>query len=496
MKKIISNHSIKISSKQKSYLILSLIALLALLVRLHFYAGQVFSDDSYYSQLAYSLSNGSYGFDYTGYPIFLLRKLGTILTATSFTILGTNEFASVFVPLLFSIAGIIVIYKFAELITGRTDIALIAAYLLAFFPTDIQFATINFADLQCALFINLGLYYTYKAHKYEMTKYSIMGGAFLAMSIFLKENVYYSLILLGILWIWQIKRNENRQKYILTSLISFGAILFLETVFYLVTKGDWFYRFTILKENYIYCYYDFFPYTLIGAEFSTWEYLKALGEQIFLLNPKYLFLRRFYLFLPLLAAVQSYLSFKKRESRLLIYWFIGIAILMIGFTTSFTDFKPLDLRRNWYIFTILPPVIILSAIFINKQKEKLKYFLLSVYTIGSIFMCYEYTEFFDLDNKREFKNYISAHPGKQIFTDHHTKYGIDLVDRYSEPLRTNIIDKSEVNKIGKGDLVVISQNVLKELKFQGHDYSFLIDGKIPLQKIEEFGEYIIFEKNL
>ena len=40
-----------------------------------------------------------------------------------------------------------------------------AAFLMAFFPTDIIFATIGFPDLINVFFINLGIYFLIKSYK-------------------------------------------------------------------------------------------------------------------------------------------------------------------------------------------------------------------------------------------------------------------------------------------------------------------------------------------
>jgi len=105
--------------------------------------GHVFSDDSYYSQLAISFLEGTYPQNFIGYPIDLARKLITVLTAAGFALFGYNEIGSVAFSFLFSLFSIGLIYAITvELFDKKT--ALISAFVLSIFPIDIIFATLNF----------------------------------------------------------------------------------------------------------------------------------------------------------------------------------------------------------------------------------------------------------------------------------------------------------------------------------------------------------------
>ncbi len=136
------------------------------------------------------------------------------------------------------------------------------------------------------------------------------------------------------------------------------------------------------------------------------DYLKNLFDQIFLINVKSIFLRRFYLFLPIVSVVQTFFSLKKKENKLLLFWFLGLAILLITFTTSYTEYKPLDLARSWYIYPLLMPMIILSSMFINRFSKFIRSGLIVIYILGSLIMCFEYTIFFDRDNLNSLKIFL------------------------------------------------------------------------------------------
>ncbi len=88
----------KINSNYKQYYLLAFIILVGFLVRLFFQVGHIFSDDAYYSNLSYALSNGDFAKDFLGYPVFPLRVAFIGLTTVSMRIFGANEFAMVIFP--------------------------------------------------------------------------------------------------------------------------------------------------------------------------------------------------------------------------------------------------------------------------------------------------------------------------------------------------------------------------------------------------------------
>ena len=45
-------------------------------------------------------------------------------------------------------------------------------------------------------------------------------------------------------------------------------------------------------------------------------------------------------------------------------------------------------------------------------------------------MCFEYQIFFDKDNLNSLKTFLRENPSKTIYTDHFTKYSVDLIREY------------------------------------------------------------------
>ena len=495
---VLKNNHIKQESSlpdKKAFLILFILLVFALLIRIFFFTGHVFSDDAYYSKLSFNFLHGNFPGNYSGYPIFLLRINEIVLTALSFKLFGFNENASIIFPFLFSLLSIVLIFFLTKEFTKNNKIALLAAFLLSFFPTDIIFASINFADLQNAFFITLGIFLLFKANNKKKIYLAVLSGLSFFISIQFKENIYYTFILLVILSIYLYQKEKKLNPYIL---ICIGAIIsnfILEGIVYYFIYGDFLYRVHIMQKNYIYSYYDFFPYKIVGLHVKDFNFWNTLAVH-YLHDIKNIFLRRFYQFLPLFALIASIFFFKKNKYKILIFWFIGILLELFFLTTSFTSFKPLDLTRSWYVFIYLSPVLILSAAFLFEMKKSVRTTLLILYFAASIFNCYQYQKYFDLDNLNNFKTYIRSKNDAEIYSDHFTKYSIDLIRGDDFVKRDKIIRETgrTLNYIQNNDLFIYNKKHIDELELQGYhfpDFKILNTNKFSL--VKNFGDFKVYK---
>jgi len=200
--------------------------------------------------------------------------------------------------------------------------------------------------------------------------------------------------------------------------------------------------------------------------------------------------------LPLLATVQTFFNFKKKEQTLMIYWFLGTAILMIAFTTSFTEYKPLDLTRSWYIYPLLMPMIILSAIFINRFSKFIKSGLIVIYILGSLIMCFEYQNFFDNGNLTGLKTFLRENSSKTIYTDHFTKYSVDLIRGYKGDNSRRISGSDfDFSQVATGDWILYNKKHVEELELQKYQFpDFSILNSRIFRKVAAFSDYIFYEK--
>ena len=472
------------------------IIIAGILLRFYFNMGHIFSDDAYYSYLSYTLLGGEYARDYLGYPIFPLRLTFLSITALSFNIFGINEFATIIFPYLLSIANLILTYKLAKLLTGDVNVSLLSALLMAFFPTDIVFATIGFVHLPNLFFINLGIYFLYKSYKFDNNHLAIVSGFLFFLSMQIKENIYYTAILLSILFVYIILNKKNFNTQIAIALLFILLNVVAEGIIYLIIHKDIFYRFTLLQQNYNYSYYNFFPHTAQKIS-NVKNFWLNLFDQIFIINGKAIFLRRFYLFLPIIASIKSMINIRKKENLLLTFWFLGTLILLIASTTSFTEYKPLDLKLSWYVYPLFMPMIIITASFINEMKRNLRYILVCAYIISGVIMCTHYEVYFDKENKSDLKSFIAENQQRKIFTDHFTKYSVDLIRGYSDLSQSERILGSDFNwkKLHKGDWVLYNQKNIDELKLQKYNFpDFSILKSNLFSRVKNFGDFIIYER--
>ncbi len=481
----------------KNKLFIYFIILAAIAVRLYFFVGHVFSDDAYYSYLGYTLLKGNFAANYLGYPVFPLRINEAVLYAVSFKLFGINEAATVVFPFLFSILTIYLAYELTRSIAESETAGLAAAFLLAFFPTDVIFATIGFSDLPNVFFINLGIFFLWKAYKSSNTSLAVLSGISFFISMQFKENTYFYAVILFVLWLYLIFRKKRTHYLVLIPLFFIGLNIIAEGVVYFYLKGNFLYRFKITETNYAFSYYDFFPYTVrrvLGPDISYWP---AVLYQVFVINLKSIFIRRFYLFLPLLALAGSYYNLKRRKYLLLTFWFLGILILNLAFTTSFKMYKPLDLHRSWYIYPMLLPVIIISAVYINKLKSSAKYIIFGVYFAASIMMCFSYETYFDSGNLSKFKDFVRSHPEKIIYTDHFTKYSVDLIRGYKNPDLSDRFDGAgfDLQSIPAGSFIIFNEKHVEELKIQKYKFPNFttLSGK-DFSRLASFGDFEVFVK--
>lgn len=479
---------------KQNVLILLLILIFAAIIRYIFFCGLVFSDDSYYNWLAFQYHTSSFSIDYLGYPILIIRKLAVLFTIISYNIIGYNERAGTLFPYLFSLLSIVLIFQITQDLLGDKRISLISAFLAAFFPVDVIFASINFSDLECVFFINTGIFFFIRARKENKNHYFILAGLFLALSLLIKEYAYYYCIILFCVFIYNLTlKGKNSYTFIIPVIIVI-CFLFIEGLFYNVFQNSFLYRLRIFQYNYRYCYYDFFPYTMNITEIGYQKYLIGLFEHIFN-NIKYILIRRYYILLPVFSIIQTYFLIKKKEQHFLLVWFWGLLILLPLMTVSFSIYSPIELRRIWYIYPLMFPCCILSAILLSKQKAVYFKIILGIYLICSVLMSVEFQKFFDIHNKNLFKQFIRNHTEKVIYSDHHTDYGIRLIQEYKTNERVKLLTNTDSLDVKRGEFVVYSKPVIDELRKQNYkfpDFGQLTSGNYRL--VENFGQFEVYEK--
>jgi hypothetical protein len=199
----------------------------------------------------------------------------------------------------------------------------------------------------------------------------------------------------------------------------------------------------------------------------------------------------------MLAVVQLAVFRKERKNRLVVFWFSGLLFLYLFFTMSFTEYKPMPLRFTWYLFPLFLPAMILASKIFSGLKKGWMIVLLSVYISAALYMTGQFKGYFDTDNIAEFEELLKSDAGRVIYTDHFTKYSIDLIDGFKEPGRTFRLSGKEEISVPEGAYIVLHTGHVSEINKQGFDYP----GEEHFRKkgfseLKRFGSFIIYEKKL
>jgi len=153
----------------------------------------------------------------------------------------------------------------------------------------------------------------------------------------------------------------------------------------------------------------------------------------------------------------------------------------------------LDLKLSNYIFTAVLPIIILSALFINKLPHKLFIAFCIVYVFSSFLMSKEYQKYFDVKNNQRLIEFVQTNKDRTIYTDHHTAYGL-YVNTETNDNHIKIITNKPNIKLQTNSLLIYNKEEIEELqkqRFTFPDFIKIQSGKLRI--VNKFGKFSVFE---
>lgn len=212
------------STSRNNKLILTLLIIIlvfALAIRLGSIFGYERLDSLKYSQAAYAMLHG----DFFKEQWFGMTRLPLIAPlAASYGLFGVSEFSSIIWVLLCNMAGIVVLYFIGKKIANPT-IGLVAAFVAALFPLELNAATILLPDGMSLLFIGLPilLYLTAQDKQGKQRAWLfIAAGTVWGLSYFTKINyvVIYPIFFI----VHSVAYKKFRVRDVLYSLIGFAFI--------------------------------------------------------------------------------------------------------------------------------------------------------------------------------------------------------------------------------------------------------------------------------
>ena len=402
--------------KNRSAILLLLILVFALALRIVFFTGISSSDSLYYSEFADKIVKHQ--------PFIsnhLSLRLGIIYpTAFVYSIFGASDFSSGIISLVFSLASIILIYRFGRMLFNEKT-GLIAAFLLAFFPLDVIFATTLMGDVPATFFLALSVYLFLKSGKNKKSSNwaYLLSGLSLGAAYLIREMS----VLIGMFFIAYIVYSRKfRSRYFLVPL-GFIFVFAIEAVYFYSATGNPFFRFSVVNA-------DWATIILDAPMYARGAFPYSLLHYPYLIFTHY-FLAIFYPFI--FISIFYFMAFKKKETYNLMLWFLLLLVYISFGSTSPTRYVlfPPDARLLSFITF---PGIMLLAYFISNNEPIIKKAIapsiagiLLLTSVGFIAVS-DYRHALDVDKK--VYGYMQTLPGRAAYTDESTFRFLDYLYGY------------------------------------------------------------------
>jgi hypothetical protein len=112
-------------------------------------------------------------------------------------------------------------------------------------------------------------------------------------------------------------------------------------------------------------------------------------------------------------------------------------------------------------------------------------------------MCYHYRIYFDVSNLKAMKSFLRQNSEKKIYTDHFTKYSVDIIRDYKKDSESKRIQGKdfEFDEVNNGDWILYNKKHVAELEMQKYtfpDFSTLRTKKF--ERVALFNDFIFYEK--
>ncbi len=460
--------------RDKIYIPLWWIILLALLLRLVFFHGISPSDPFTYSKVADDIAQGHWNLTYS---FEQTTRWGILFPlALSYKLFGVNNFSSTLFPLLTSLGTVVVGYFLAGFLGGMRA-AILTALALAVFPLEIIYASQPMAESPLSFWLLLSLYYFVRADSASEIKqnrrFFLLCGIALGMAYATKFIAV--LIAPFFLFVLLIRRRIQWQ----WSWIGVGfLIVFLaEYCFFNFYIGNGLYRYDSISsdhasnlllsgsglsynhEIWIYLYWMFIDFHTVG-----------LGFIILLL----MILRRFFL---------SSSSSKKilNVTWILILWSVVLCLILSLYPQMIKPYLPIY-KIEAYMIVFSAPLLVALGILLSSFRIRVQITAISLLVISSLPFVWFLQESYraNTDNIRAVANFYQAHRDRPIYA-HRTDQRLlryfdhfqhdELYKNYRFPKAGEIGISEPVNL--QNTYVVINQPVLDKYKNDDYPYEIL-----------------------
>ena len=450
--------------KSKNAVLLLLVVIFGLILRIAFFSGVGTSDDLLNTRYSHDISKGIF-------PTTQNQgnsRIGLLMpTSIIYSLFGINDFTSVLIVLLFSLAGIILIYFFGKLLFSE-KVGLLAAFLLSFFPLDVIYSTKFLSDLPSAFFGALSVFLFLKAEKItgKSKNYFIylLSGLSLGIAFSVREM---AVLLIPFFGLYALYKRKFKTSYFAMAL-GFLFVLSLEMIFFYIHTGNAFYRFSSLSGYYVEAarFHNFYGRTNLVNFLAAWPYVMFANIQ----------LGYFYAFISL--ALAYFLRNRKTETNWLIIWMLSILLIFIFGTSSIKTYAPFLAVARYLSYITVPALLLLSAFFIE-HKDSVKGVLIP---FGIIFLLLASAGAVYLDNSRHKLDGLRdaylflKSSGKPVYTDSRSKLALEYISGYGSDLKLIDFEKDIKNlRNAKDSYIIINSGMLQERMIAGENIQFTAD---------------------
>lgn len=438
---------IKIKENNKTVALITLIVILAIIIRIIFFSGVGLSDDLLYSYYSNQIAKGNFHFptDHHGTRIGIVFPVGFL-----YYLFGISDNISVLLPFIFSIGNIILIYFFGKLLFNK-KVGLLASFLMAIFPLDVIFATKLMPDVPSAFFLGLAMYIFFSAEKNNSGIKYLMCGLFIGISYLLREN---TLLIALFFAVYALYYKKFQLSYGLI-LIGFLAMILFEMFIFYNATGNPFYRYQEVNAHYL----------------EIWKIENYYGRGSFpsmLFHYPFMLLTNFQLgfFFPLIfIALIFCFKYKKKETYPLIIWAIVLITYLSFGSASLSAYLPIPAIPRYIMIIEIPSILILAYFLTqeNKDLSLLKPAIVGALLIASIFSTYGAVNLDIQANNYHNSLYQSVKDYHNIITDPRTMMKLGYLSGYNMKIEQFDYCKDKCITDVKDRYVLINHKMIKIL---------------------------------
>lgn len=413
--------------------LLILIVIFGLLLRLIFSVGIMGSGDLVHIYYSYKASLGDFRLTLDD-PQTASRIGFNYPVAFFYWIFGINEFSAYAFSLFMGTASIFLIYYLGRLFFNERA-AIISAFLLSFYPLNVNYSTQAFPDLAGAFLTGLAVFFFFLGEKKSGIKqqavlYSLSGIA-IGLSILIKESGIIILFFFGIYIMYKLvfEKQKIRASYFLIG-VALIMVILLQLLHSYYVNGDAFLRYRQVDKVYyeaVKNLYNYQGYKLIERLFVHIPYMM-------LTNVNFGFFTIF-----LLVALSYVVLYRKKEAFAVTIWFVSLFLYLNFGSTSLTSYVPLPGGSPRYLEMLTFPGILMIAFFLSEKKDLIMRliapFTIVFLLITSIGFIYLNPDRNSTDTEKELADFINKLDDKVIFVDVGTIGLLQFFTEYKKDVR-------------------------------------------------------------